>query len=86
MRVDKLLHPREHPVDLGLGRAPGSDRATAVALQRDRRYRMPDDFPSQLAELLGYGSGESSHLLADYRRITRRARGVVNRVFWGQAQ
>jgi glutamate-ammonia-ligase adenylyltransferase len=37
-----------------------------------------------VAELMGYGPGESSHLLADYRRITRRARGVVDRVFWGQ--
>jgi len=45
-------------IDLGLGRAPGSDRITALALQRDRRYRMPDDFPSQLAELLGYLAGE----------------------------
>jgi [glutamine synthetase] adenylyltransferase / [glutamine synthetase]-adenylyl-L-tyrosine phosphorylase len=37
---------------------------------------------ASLAELLGYGSGESSHLLADYRRVTRRARAVVERVFW----
>jgi len=36
-----------------------------------------------VAELMGYGPGESSHLLADYRRVTRRARGVVDRVFWG---
>ncbi len=36
-----------------------------------------------LAELLGYGPGEASHLLADYRRVTRRARLVVDRVFWG---
>ncbi|MCW2810575.1 MAG: glnE, partial [Friedmanniella sp.] len=36
-----------------------------------------------VAELMGYGTGESSHLLADYRRVTRRARRVVDRVFWG---
>ena len=41
-------------IDLGLGRAPGSDQATAYALQRDRRQRSPDDFPNQLAELLAY--------------------------------
>ncbi len=41
-------------IDLGLGRAPGSDGRTAYALQRDRRERSPDDFPSQLAELLAY--------------------------------
>jgi luciferase family oxidoreductase group 1 len=41
-------------IDLGLGRAPGSDRQTMVALQRDRRQLAPDDFPQQLAELLAY--------------------------------
>jgi luciferase family oxidoreductase group 1 len=41
-------------VDLGIGRAPGSDRSTAFAMQRDRRQPAPDDFPEQLAELLGY--------------------------------
>src|SRR5580693_5274258 len=41
-------------VDLGVGRAPGSDPSTAFALQRDRRQTAPDDFPEQLGELLGY--------------------------------
>ncbi len=41
-------------VDLGVGRAPGSDQSTAFALQRDRRQPAPDDFPQQLGELLGY--------------------------------
>jgi luciferase family oxidoreductase group 1 len=41
-------------VDLGLGRAPGSDPLTAWALQRDKRQAAPDDFPEQLAELLAY--------------------------------
>jgi luciferase family oxidoreductase group 1 len=41
-------------IDLGLGRAPGSDPRTMFALQRDRREPSPDDFPQQLAELLGY--------------------------------
>jgi luciferase family oxidoreductase group 1 len=41
-------------IDLGLGRAPGSDQETMLALQRDRRQRSPDDFPEQLAELLAY--------------------------------
>lgn len=39
-------------IDLGIGRAPGTDHATAFALQRDRRQAAPDDFPQQLAELL----------------------------------
>jgi luciferase family oxidoreductase group 1 len=41
-------------IDLGLGRAAGTDSETAFALQRDRRQRSPDDFPQQLGELLGY--------------------------------
>jgi luciferase family oxidoreductase group 1 len=42
-------------IDLGLGRAPGSDQRTAYALQRDRTKRMlVNDFPEQVAELLGY--------------------------------
>ena len=40
-------------IDLGLGRAPGTDPMTTLALQRDRRHAAPDDFPEQLAELLG---------------------------------
>jgi luciferase family oxidoreductase group 1 len=41
-------------IDLGLGRAAGTDPMTTFALQRDRRTASPDDFPQQLAELLGY--------------------------------
>jgi luciferase family oxidoreductase group 1 len=41
-------------IDLGLGRATGTDPRTAFALQRDRTARAPDDFPQQLAELLAY--------------------------------
>src|SRR5215213_2901636 len=39
-------------VDLGIGRAAGTDPMTTFALQRDRRQAAPDDFPQQLAELL----------------------------------
>ncbi len=41
-------------IDLGIGRAAGTDPITAFALQRDRRQAAPDDFPQQLAELLAY--------------------------------
>ena len=41
-------------IDLGIGRAPGTDPETTFALQRDRRHPVPDDFPQQLAELLAY--------------------------------
>ena len=57
-------------IDLGLGRAPGSDQRTAVAMQQDRRQRAPNDFPHQLAELLGYleDSLPDDHPFAAYAR------------------
>src|SRR3954468_20296509 len=44
------LHPER--IDLGLGRAPGTDPMTMLALQRDRRHAAADDFPQQLTALL----------------------------------
>ena len=44
------LHPGR--IDLGLGRAPGTDQATARALRR--YFDGADDFPNDVAELLGY--------------------------------
>lgn len=42
-------------VDLGLGRAPGTDGATAAALRRqDRLHEGADDFPQQLSELIRF--------------------------------
>ena len=49
------LHPER--IDLGLGRAPGTDPVTTIALQRDRRQRPEDDFADQLVELLGLLEG-----------------------------
>ena len=51
----EALHPGR--VDLGLGRAPGTDQVTALALRRSRERIMADDFPAQVAELLGYFNG-----------------------------
>lgn len=42
-------------IDLGLGRAPGSDQATAYALRRTLQSD-GDDFPQQVAELENYFS------------------------------
>ena len=57
-------------IDLGLGRAPGSDQRTAIALHRDRRQQAPNDFPNQLAELIGYleDSLPADHPFAAYAR------------------
>jgi luciferase family oxidoreductase group 1 len=44
------LHPGR--IDLGLGRAPGTDGATAYALRRNKQAN--DNFPQDVVELLGY--------------------------------
>lgn len=41
-------------VDLGIGRAPGGGPVEALALKRDRKTQMLDDFPEQVSELLAY--------------------------------
>ncbi len=41
-------------IDLGLGRAPGTDPRTAAALRRSTAPLSADDFPQQLGELLTY--------------------------------
>lgn len=43
-------------IDLGLGRAPGTDMATARALRRgmDSGHGAPDSFPQDVVELLGF--------------------------------
>ncbi|MFZ3579907.1 LLM class flavin-dependent oxidoreductase [Virgibacillus sp. DJP39] len=45
-------------IDLGIGRAPGSDQATAYALRRTLNMRV-DDFPAQLEELQEYFKEDS---------------------------
>ncbi len=50
-------------VDLGIGRAPGGGPVESLALRRERRVQMQDDFADQTAELLAFlghaGAGES---------------------------
>jgi glutamate-ammonia-ligase adenylyltransferase len=52
------------------------------------RGRPSDQLPSHpreraaVARILGYGPGETAAMINDYRRATRRAGAVVDRVFW----
>ncbi|KGI79850.1 FMN-linked alkanal monooxygenase [Actinopolyspora erythraea] len=48
----EALHPGR--IDLGLGRAPGTDQGTARALRRTTGTPSADDFPQQLGELLAF--------------------------------
>jgi luciferase family oxidoreductase group 1 len=45
-------------IDLGLGRAPGTDPMTAAALRRSAQQLGPNDFPEQLGELASFLTGE----------------------------
>lgn len=51
-RVLEALHPGR--IDLGLGRAPGTDSLAALALRRSREALNADDFPQRLMELLAF--------------------------------
>ncbi len=48
-------------IDLGLGRAPGTDQVTAFALRRSTELLAADDFPQQVEMLRAY-AGESDFL------------------------
>lgn len=62
----EALHPGR--IDLGLGRAPGTDPVTARALRRSAAPLSADDFPQQLGELMAWfrGSFPEDH---PYRQI-----------------
>ena len=57
----EALHPGR--IDLGLGRAPGTDPATAAALRRAPMTNK-DEFPEQLADLLAYFEGSHPKIQA----------------------
>ena len=54
-RVLEALHPGR--IDLGIGRAPGTDQLTAFALRRSKEAVTANDFPQQFAELMAYVDG-----------------------------
>ncbi|MFM8592789.1 MAG: MsnO8 family LLM class oxidoreductase, partial [Chloroflexota bacterium] len=51
----EAMHPGR--IDLGLGRAPGTDQLTAAAMGRNVDPRRGDDYPQQLDELIAFGNG-----------------------------
>ena len=54
-RLLEALHPGR--IDLGLGRAPGTDTITAFAMRRSAEALTADDYPEQLAELIAFDDG-----------------------------
>ncbi|CAB4362884.1 unannotated protein [freshwater metagenome] len=58
-------------VDVGIGRAPGSDQHTAMALRRSRDLLGADDFPRDLLDLMGLlGDPRGEHGLWQNFRAT----------------
>lgn len=68
-------------IDLGIGRAPGTDGLTAFALRRSEEALSADDFPDQLAELRAFGENQFStdH---PYHKISAGPAGVTFPPIW----
>jgi luciferase family oxidoreductase group 1 len=58
----EALHPGR--IDLGIGRAPGTDPVTAAALRRSPAALGADDFPEQLRDLFAYFDGTHPQITA----------------------
>lgn len=54
-RLLNAMHPNR--VDLGLGRAPGTDTVTAFAMRRSHEALTAENYPELLAEMLAYDDG-----------------------------
>ncbi|MGH3371674.1 MAG: bifunctional [glutamine synthetase] adenylyltransferase/[glutamine synthetase]-adenylyl-L-tyrosine phosphorylase, partial [Nocardioidaceae bacterium] len=83
--VEAGLLPREDAEALRHAWSTASRIRNAIILARGRASdSLPRDprEKAAVAHLCGYGPGESDELVNDYLRITRRARAVVDRVFW----
>ena len=65
----EALHPGR--VDVGIGRAPGTDQATAAAVRRSADLLGADDFPRDLLDLMGLlGDVRTEHGLWERFRAT----------------
>ena len=58
----EALHPGR--IDLGIGRAPGTDPVTAAALRRNVGANAVDEFPEQLRDLFAYFEGTHPRITA----------------------
>jgi luciferase family oxidoreductase group 1 len=58
----EALHPGR--IDLGIGRAPGTDQRTALALRRTMAGLSAEAFPQELADLIAYFEGDAGAITA----------------------
>ncbi len=78
-RMLETLHPGR--IDLGIGRAPGSDQLTAMALAHGPGALGIDQFPAQIRDVIGYleGTLPAEHPFA---RITAMPSGPTAPEVW----
>jgi luciferase family oxidoreductase group 1 len=78
-RMLEALHPGR--IDLGIGRAPGTDQVTALALRRSSEALTVDDFPEQLDQLLSFFADNfpPDH---PFRRVVAIPQGVKTPDIW----
>jgi luciferase family oxidoreductase group 1 len=80
----EALHPGR--IDLGIGRAPGTDAQTALALRRDPAALSAEDFPQHLLDLLGlFGDERVEGGLAERFTATPAPRSAPSVVLLGSS-
>jgi glutamate-ammonia-ligase adenylyltransferase len=98
LRTPKTIEALAAAVDHGLLEAADAEALVAAWRLASRarnatvlvRGRPADELPhdsrerAAVARILGYGPGETAAMVNDYQRTARRARAVVDRVFWGE--
>src|SRR3712207_5928246 len=78
-RVLEALHPER--IDLGIGRAPGTDPVTATALRSSQGGLEADDFPQRFGELLAF-SGDGFTDDHPFRSVVAMPSGVGLPPIW----
>lgn len=69
-------------IDLGLGRAPGTDQVTALALRRSTELLGADDFPQQIRALQAFAGEESFPDGHPFTKVTASPPGVPLPPLW----
>jgi glutamate-ammonia-ligase adenylyltransferase len=84
-REARLLDAPDHEALAGAWRSVSRLRNAITLVTGRSGDQVPRDARERaaIAGILGYGAGRSDEMVNDYRRTTRHARAVVERVFWG---
>ncbi len=69
-------------IDLGLGRAPGTDQLTSYALNADAAMRGPDKFPEQVRDLQAWVSGQPLTEGHPFARVSAHPQGPTSPEMW----